>query len=85
VAEGAEGAQVATRAAAEIEDPVGRLGLNMAEQGGDVLADIVVAGALTEALGTLLVMLQGEGADPGEFVGAERHGRGLSSVGSIEP
>ncbi|MCY1561400.1 hypothetical protein D9M68_986540 [compost metagenome] len=73
MAEGLEGAQVAARAAAEIENPVGRLGLDMAEQGGDVLADIVVAGARAEFLGAVLIMGQGEGADPGEFGGSQGH------------
>ena len=43
VAEGAEGAQVATRAAAEVENSQRRRRLDMPQQCGDILADVVVA------------------------------------------
>ncbi|MCY1540807.1 hypothetical protein D9M68_764660 [compost metagenome] len=77
VAQGLEGAQVAARAAAEIEDLVRRLALDMPQQCGDVLADIVIAGAFAKVFGAVLVMGQGQGADLREVVGAEHHAGGL--------
>src|SRR3990167_4616627 len=60
VAHSAESAQIAPRPAAEIENLVGRRGLDMREQGGDILADIVIAGALTKVFGAVLIMSQGQ-------------------------
>src|SRR5690606_13257852 len=69
MAERGECRQVAPRPAAEVEDGEGRLALEVAQQLGDVLADVVVARALPEGVGTLLVV--------GERGGAGRAGRGI--------
>jgi hypothetical protein len=60
MAQGLEGAQIAAGAAAEIQQGEGRLAVDVPQQGGDVLADVVVAGAFAEGLGAVLVVLQGE-------------------------
>jgi hypothetical protein len=56
VAEGREGLEVAARPAAEIEDAQRRPGLDVLEEGGDVLGDVVVARASPEIVGVLVVM-----------------------------
>src|SRR5690606_20796154 len=54
--------EVTPRAAVEIEDREWRLALDMAQQFGDVLADVVVAGALPERFGALVVVGERRGA-----------------------
>jgi hypothetical protein len=63
VPESREGREVAPRPAAEIEDPEGRLARDVSQQGGDVLADVVVARAGSEVLGALVVVRQRAGGD----------------------
>ena len=55
-----EGLEITSRSAPEIQDDKRWLALDMLQQAGDVLADIVIAGSLPEALGALVVMAQGE-------------------------
>lgn len=74
VAEGGESLEVAAGAAAEVEDVVGRLAVDMAQQRGDVLADVVVARAGLEGLGAFFVVGQGQFGDLGEVFGVEFHG-----------
>ena len=63
VAERGEGLEVAPRPATEVEDRERRLALDVAQQRGDVLADIVVLGAEAEILGALVVMRQRAAGD----------------------
>ena len=58
MAEAGEFFQVAPRSAAKIQDAKGRLGLNVLQQGSDVLADVVVARALPKRFGAPVVMRQ---------------------------
>ena len=51
-----KGTQITAWPAAKIEKLVGRSGLDRREQGGDILADIMVAGADTEVFGAILIM-----------------------------
>jgi len=66
-----EGAQVAPRPAAEIQQIKGRSGVDVVEQRTDVLADIVVARALPVVNGALVVMRQSTGGDAAQIVCAQ--------------
>src|SRR6188474_1054386 len=55
VTEIGEGLEIASRPAAEIENPKRGLTLDVLEQRRDVLADIMIARALPERIGTLVV------------------------------
>ena len=70
----AESAQVTPWPTAEIEDAPGLFSFDMTQQGGNVLAYVMVARALAKILGAALVVGQGESADLREFVGAQGHG-----------
>ncbi|ABJ10520.1 TPA: hypothetical protein L5750_08965 [Pseudomonas aeruginosa] len=86
VAEAAEGGQVAPGTAAEIEDPVRRRPVDMAQQRLDVLAHVMAAGALAEAFGVALIVGQGGGGDRVEILGAhvcsQWRGSAQSSAGT---
>jgi hypothetical protein len=55
--------EVAPRPAAEVEDSKGRLALDALQQRFNVLADVVMARALPELFGTLIVVLKCKEAD----------------------
>ncbi|MCY1444148.1 hypothetical protein D9M71_606010 [compost metagenome] len=73
VAQAGERPQVAPRATAEVEDAEGSIATDVPQQGLDVLADVVVAGAFAEAFGSAVVVVQGGGSDAGEVFGAQGH------------
>ena len=50
--------QVAARTAAEIQNPIRRLGFDMTQQRADVLAHIMIAGTVAKIAGVLVVVLQ---------------------------
>jgi hypothetical protein len=75
VAKLAEGAQVAPRPAADIQDCERRRAVNMAQQRRDVLADIVIAGAFAKIFCTLVVMFQRQGGNVFEIGRQECHAR----------
>jgi esterase/lipase superfamily enzyme len=56
-----EGREVAPRAAAEVEDAIRSLAAEMLEQRVAILAHVVVARALPEALGVLVIVTEREG------------------------
>src|SRR3990167_1391523 len=74
MAQATEDPQVAARATAEIEKGKWRLAFDMAQQGGDVLAHIMIAGARAKVLGALVVVLKGQGGNVGKVVVREVHG-----------
>jgi hypothetical protein len=59
VTEASEGLEVPARPAAEIEDGAGCRRLHVAQQCGNVLADVMIARALTEVFGPLVIVRQG--------------------------
>lgn len=63
-----ESLQVPPRPAAEIEDRERSFALDVAQERGDVLADVVVLRAGAKVLRALLVVLERRGGDPGELV-----------------
>src|SRR5215210_688457 len=67
-----KGFQIAPRAAAEVENRKWEIALDMPQQRLEVLADVVIARALPEALGGPVVMAQGTPGDPIEVPGVER-------------
>ena len=72
MAERGEGAEVAPRPAAEVEDRERRRAFDVPQQRGDVLAHVVVARAGAEVLGVLVVVRERPGGDLGE-IGRGRH------------
>jgi len=58
VAQSGEGLEIAPRPAAEIEDRERRRALEVPQQLGDVLADVVVAGSAPELVRALVVVLE---------------------------
>src|SRR5690606_1238482 len=72
VSERLECGQVAPRSTAEVEDGEGRLALDMAQELGDVLADVMLASALPERVGALLVVAERDGT--GGMGSRGRHG-----------
>ncbi|MNF79036.1 hypothetical protein D3C84_612390 [compost metagenome] len=66
--------QITPRPTAKIKNVERRLTLNMPQQGIDVLADIVIAGALAKPFGHRVVMAQGGGGDLLEVGGSLFHG-----------
>lgn len=67
MAQRGERLQVAPWPAAEIEDRERRRALDVAQERGDVLADVVVLRAGAEVLRALLVVLERRGGDAGEL------------------
>jgi len=61
--EAGKGLEVAARAAAEVENREGWLATDVAQERGDVLTHVVVAGAFAKVFGTLLVMGECPGSD----------------------
>ncbi|MNP36005.1 hypothetical protein D3C76_1293620 [compost metagenome] len=80
VAHTGERLQITTRSAAKIENVERRLALNVPQQGIDVLADVVIAGAFTEVFGHCVVMAQGGGGDLFEVVGRLFHCRAARAI-----
>ncbi len=68
-----ERAQVAPRAAAQVEYAKWRRAFDVPEQLGDVLADVVVPGALAELRRAPRVVGERAGADARERLGGQRH------------
>ena len=68
-----KGLQVTAGAATEVEDRKRRVAMNMSQQGGDILTDIVAARACAELFGTLVIVGQRVGGNLFEFVGMEPH------------
>ena len=69
VAETGKACQIAARTTAKVESREGCLAGDMAQQGGNVLTQVVLAGSLAEVLGALVVMRQCPGRDLFEIVG----------------
>jgi len=61
--EAGKGPKIASRSAAQIEDRRRRISLDVLQQGGNVLADIVALSAFPEFLGSIVIMLQRAGGD----------------------
>lgn len=66
-----ESLQIPPRPAAEIEDRERRRALDVAQERGDVLADVVVLRAGAEVLRALLVVLERRGGDSRELGGLD--------------
>jgi hypothetical protein len=81
VAELGECPQVAPWAAAEVENCLRRRTRQVAQQGRDVLADVVVARALPEAVGVVVVVRQRGG---GDGVGRSGRHRGILPHSLVE-
>ncbi len=71
MAQRGEGLQVPPRPAAKIEDRERRRALDVAQQRGNVLADVVVLRAGAKVLRALLVVLERRGGDAGELAGIQ--------------
>jgi len=67
MAQRAEGFQVPSRAAADIEDRERRRAFDVPQERGDVLADVVVPGPGAEFFRAPLVMLERRRGNPGEL------------------
>ena len=72
-AKGAQGHQVAPRAAAEVEDAQGRGALNVSQQCCNVLLHIMVARAFPELFGALAVVFERFGGDLLQVIGRLCH------------
>jgi hypothetical protein len=75
VAELRKGLEVAPRTAAQVQDAQGRRAPHVAQQRRDVLADVVIARALPEVGGPLLVVRERRGGDAVEFFARQGHRR----------
>jgi hypothetical protein len=69
-----ESLQVTARSTPEIQDIEGRLAVDVTQQGGDVLADVVVLRAGLELIGVLFVRGERKGRNLGEVFGIQVHG-----------
>jgi len=75
-----EGPKIPPRPAAEVEDREQRRALDVAQQRGDILADVVVLRAGAKVLRALLVVLERPGGDPGKLVGSVRAQAAIASA-----
>jgi hypothetical protein len=75
VAELRERREIAARSAAEIEDREGRLGCDVSQQRGDVLAHVVTARAVAEVFGALVVVRERSRGDLAQVVRRVPHSR----------
>lgn len=66
-----ESLQIPPRPAAEVENREWRFAFNVAQERGDVLADVVVLRAGAEVLRALLVVFERRGGNPGKLAGIQ--------------
>ncbi|MNR36170.1 hypothetical protein D3C85_1540660 [compost metagenome] len=76
--------QITPGPTAKVKNVERRLALNMPQQGIDVLADIVIAGAFAKTFGHRVVVAQGGGGDLLEVGGSLFHGRLRRQCGLAE-